>query len=221
MDPLRGLVLGTAIATIATASCGPVSSPGTQAGREKVTMEVVPTIELEVHSAPDHLEIRYSFLNRTTGPILIFDRFYDLKKEALDPGWVYVEIAGEVAMLKRQMELLPRGLHFDDPPVPYAREIAPGGKTAGSFKLPIPILESGPYNHIVKRGKPREVRIQGIEMHMGWCPKPGREKLPPVLEPWEQDGERLLLLPYGTVAGLQKVSKSARIPVNLKGSVKS
>lgn len=198
-------------------SCGKSASTHS---RPKPSKEVKlklaePDVQFEYKLNADSLEINYFVSNRSDGPIFIFDRLWNMETQSLDHNWVYVDIEDRVAILKRQMELLPRGLRFENPPVPYARELLPGQRATARFKVGLPLVETGPYDHIVKRGERRDVAINKLEFRLGWCPKPIASAIPPGVTPVEINGELLWLLPYGLVANLQIVTRAPQQPIEL------
>jgi hypothetical protein len=187
------------------------------AGGEKC-MTGAPTVRFRYKLAAEHLEVDYAFRNPFNAPVLVYDRLWNMQKEALDPAWIYIEISGGRAILKRQLEPLPVGLHHENPEVPYGREIAPGAEAAGNCKVDLPLREIGPYNAITKRGQPREVALTSLEFHLGWSAVP--DTLPPGVKPVEVEGQKLLLLSYPKLASIQHVATSESFRVELAGVVR-
>jgi hypothetical protein len=169
-----------------------------------------------ITATAQELMVEYRAENRRADPVLIFDRLWDLRKEALDPNWVYVEASGRRVFLRRQMELRPALLHVEQPPVPYGRELAPGASLQGKFSIPSnPVYEAGAYYSFTHRGKPVQMPVDQAVFELGWAVKPAPGSLPPSIKPVELNGETLWLLPYGTVAHIQKIAAAPPVDVAL------
>ena len=185
-------------------------------------MELAPVVEIQLRHHENELEVEYTVRNATAAPILVFDRMYDLDNQCMDPNWAYVEVldgADGRAVVKRALELLPPGLQFENPPVPYAREVPVNGRASGCVRVPLPLVENSPYGHIIRRGQAREVPVDRLEFAVGWCPMPSAEELPPCAAPLDVEGETVRLLPYDQVAGLQRLCRSVIQSVKLKATV--
>lgn len=182
--------------------------------KQEDAMSELPVVRLQVRKQNTQLELSYEVKNRNPfRSIWIFDRLYDRDKHRLNPNWAYVENKNSTALVTRQLELLPRGLAFEFPEVPYVREIAPGASASGTFTLPLPLKEDNPYLHITHRGETQAVALSEIIFQLGWC-----DQLPPRVKPITLEGEVLYLFPYGAAAQLQKLVQSAPVSVHITGA---
>jgi len=211
MPGIARIITGAAI--LALLGCGRPSLPS-HTGESTMTE---PVLAVDFHVGPDQLEISYAITNDSDATVLVFDSMYDMTAEALDKNWAYADFAGGSALIKRQMELLPQGLTFENPPVPYAREIAPSQKATGRFTLPLPIKATGPYLPILRRTEPVQVDVASIQLQVGWCAKPKWDPLPPYVSHVELEGQNLIMMPYSVVAGMQKTVRSAPRPIQVRG----
>lgn len=164
----------------------------------------------------DTMTLNYAIENTTSDPVLIFDRLYDRKRQTIDLHGAYLDIIEHCALFKRAMEILPFGLHVENPHVPYARELVPGATARGSITASLPLLEHAPYDYIIKRGwTQHEVGIQSVSLLLGWCVRP--TLLPPISSPSIIEGEELMFLPYGLVKQKQQALSSASCSVHVSG----
>jgi hypothetical protein len=189
---------------------------GGQSLKEKNRMQQELSVNLRMQPMPDHLEFEYSFENSLSQPVLVFDRLWDMQANSLKPNWVYVDIRGGEAAIKRLMETLPLGLHLENPAVPYGREIAPHARSGGKFSIALPLKQNGAYDGFVRRGAQlKPLAVKEVTFSLGWCPKP--TSFPPAIQPVEMNGETLWLLPYGMASQVQRVAVSAPIQVHVTG----
>jgi hypothetical protein len=186
-------------------------SAGTQeAAAMSAKPEVVVTFQPTY--AGGKLKIRYSVVNKTDAPVVVFDRMRNLRTGEPDPNWAFVDIAGHTAVLKRAMEPTGGPVMMENIPEPYAREIVPGGTVAGSFTLPTPLNQSDPYGKIPKGTLLRKVEVDKMEMWVGWCPK---AKLKAASREATKIGDDLVWIPsYLDIELVQKIAKSA--PSNIR-----
>ena len=159
------------------------------------------------------LKVEYSVINKSDVPILVFDRMRNLRTGEPDPNWAFVDISGGEAILKRAQEKMPKTMTMENNPVPYAREIPPGGTAAGHFQLAAPLRQSDPYHQL--RGKAlRTVDVNKAQMWVGWCPK--SELHEAAREPRILGGDRVWIPSYWDVEAVQRIAKSASFAVRLR-----
>jgi hypothetical protein len=160
------------------------------------------------------LKAQYSVVNNTSSPIVVFDRMRNLRTGEPDPNWAFVDIVGSLAVLKRAMEPSDVPLMMENIPVPYAREIPPGGTAAGSFQLVAPLRQSDPY-HRMRNTALRKAEVAKVEMWVGWCPK--SELKEAAFESRIIGGDRVWVPSYLDVEAVQKIAKSAPFALRLRG----
>lgn len=180
-----------------------------------------PKLDWTLETRESRLVIQYRLTNQAAQSILVFDRLWDSARQELDRQWAYVAIADGIARIRRGLASLPRGLRFDEPPVPYAREVAPRALAEGLIELAIPLAENDPYLHITRTGEPARTPVRTVVLAIAWCPVPAPGQLPPGVAPVPVEGENLLLLPYGTVNALQKEAAGVPRTTALEGLVRA
>lgn len=184
--------------------------------KEGTAMQVDVRLKVDIQPKPDSLEISYEFVNPKDQPVLVFDRMWDREKKAIDPEWVNIEIRGTKALISRTLSKKPAGLHFDNPPVPYGREVAPGGTLTGKFSVALPLKERfGFYNFVRQSGEWKEIPVHEVAFALGWALKP--TALPPAIQPVDVGEDKgMLLLPYEVVEPIQKlvISQPLRLTVS-------
>ncbi|HLG98925.1 MAG TPA: hypothetical protein VKX49_21620 [Bryobacteraceae bacterium] len=184
--------------------------------KESNRMQQELRVDLRARHTAGRVEFEYSLENTASQTILVFDRLWDMQTNTLKPDWAYVEIHESAATIKRAIEPLPKGLHIENPIVPYGREISPHSKASGRFSLGLPLTESGAYSGFLYPGAQQKPgAIREIRFEVGWCPKP--VSLPPALHPVEMNGETLWLLPYGLVSMLQQIARSSPFQLDVPG----
>lgn len=175
-------------------------------------------LKADIQPKPDSLQISYEFVNPTEQPLLVFDRMWDREKKALNPEWANVEIRGTKALISRALSKKPPDLHFDNPPVPYAREVPPGGTLSGKLDVPLPLAEHfGFYNFIRQTGEWKEIPVSEVAFALGFAPKPAA--LPPGVKPVDVGDEKgLVLLSYELIESIQKlvISQPLRVAVSAR-----
>src|SRR5258708_6620085 len=92
-----------------------------------------PTLTMRAKVERNEIKVGYEVANQLNFPIYIFDRLYDMSAEKMDPNWAYVDLSSDRIVVCRQVWRVPEGLHHENPEVPYARTVAPGGKIKGVF----------------------------------------------------------------------------------------
>ncbi len=188
-----------------------VAQSGRQREKEGTKALSEPTIQIQVKVDPTRLAVTYTVHNTGKEPVVVFDRMWDMAKEAMDANWVYVEVQQGSANLKRAMELKPRGLSVEQPPVPYGRELAGGASTTGGFELPLPLSERSAYGQYVSnQGTASEVVVHQVSLALGWAPVP-LPYAPP--KPVTVAGEDLLYVDYASVASAQRTVTSQPVKV--------
>lgn len=180
-------------------------------------MQVDVRLKVNIEPTPDSLNISYEFLNTQEQPVLVFDRMWDRQKQALDPDWAHVEIRGTKALVSRAAFKKPEGLHFDNPPVPYGREVAAGKTLVGKFSIKLPLEEKFTfYNFVRQSGEWVDLPVTEVAFALAWCPKP--VALPPGIKPVDVGEDKgMLLLPYESTISKQKLLISQPLRVSITG----
>ncbi len=202
------------IALLALAA--PVGAQSKRSAKSKEPAKVQDvTVTAKFNKGPQDLEVEYRVENHRAETVLIYDRFWDMRKNALDPNWVYAEANGLRLFLRRLMQTKPVGLRIEQPPVPYGRELAAGASVSGKFSIPhTPVVqESGAYYQFSHRGPVVQMPVNQVVFELGWSEKP--KDLPAGIQPVEMNGEKLWLLPYYTVEQIQKVAVAAPAEMSL------
>lgn len=185
---------------------------------EVKAMQGAVRLNATIQPKPDSLEISYEFINSTDQAVLVFDRMWDRAKKAIDPEWADVEIRGTKALISRSLSKKPEGLFFDNPPVPYGREVAPGKSLSGKFSVKLPLEERfGFYNFIRQTGEWKEIPVTEVAFALGWTLKP--QSLPPGVKPVDVGEDKgLLLLPYEMLEPIEKlvISQPLRVTVSAR-----
>ena len=196
------------------------SSPAFADNTKVASMNAKKPVEVTFRYSIEHdiLKGAYTVFNHSDTPILIFDRIWNPETQHLDSNWVYVAITGKIAVLKRTLELIPKNLQVETPPVPYGREVAPSGSANGEFTVALPLTEANPYDEFLRElqgSKPsRAAKIRNLEFEVGWCLKSDLvEQNEPA--PIKRDGESFWLFQYGQIENRLKSAKSAPAPVRL------
>lgn len=166
--------------------------------------------------AEGKLRIDYSIVNRSSEPIFVFDRMWDLNADRLDDNWVYVEIAGKTAILKRALEPMPGGLTMEEPPEPYGREIAPGGRATGTFRIRLPLEQAGAYDFATRPKIDRVVNVESLELRVGWCRRKDFGEYASSVEPVKEGRETLWPFSFHNIEGVQKIAKSKPVEMRLR-----
>ena len=217
LDILRVCGLSLLLLSLQSGNCGEAKPIPRKEGN---AMQVDVRMKVNIQPKPDSLEISYEFLNPKDQPVLIFDRMWDREKKALDPEWANVEIRGTKALISRSLSKKPDGLHFDNPPVPYGREVAPPKTLRGKFTVPLPLEERfGFYNFIRQTGEWKEIPVTEVAFALGWAMKP--QAFPPAVKPVDVGEDKgLLLLPYEMLEPIEKLMISQPLRVTLSARAK-
>lgn len=215
MGILRVCGLGLLALSLQSANCGE-AKPAPQ--KEGTAMQVDVLLKVDIQPKPDSLEISYEFVNPKDQPVLVFDRMWNRAKKAIDPEWANVEIRGTKALISRSLSKKPVDLSFDNPPVPYGREVAPGKSVSGKFSVALPLEERfGFYNFVRQTGEWKEIPVTEVAFALGWALKP--QTLPPAVKPVDVGEDKgLLLLPYEMLEPIEKlvISQPLRLAVSAR-----
>jgi hypothetical protein len=168
-----------------------------------------PSLAFRARLDSDKLQAGYEVTNNLAVPIYVFDQLYDMKSEKLAENWSYIEVMGTRVVLSRQIAQLPTGLHHENPEVPYARVLNPGGKLTTVFTRPLPLAETDPYFHIRNRNRPPQTYQPGDDLvfRLGWAVAADLHGGVPV----EINGAKLVLFPYEEAIGKQRLINSQPI----------
>ncbi len=178
--------------------------------------EAQPRLSVEVKASEKNIELAYRLTNTLSEPIFVFDRLYDMAKEALAANWYYTDIRDGPAVVARQVWPLPRGLMHENPEVPYARRVLPGGRVDGMAVCPVPLQETTPYT-AMGRPSPRQkpAPLTRLQFRLGWAVASELPSQPPV----KIGAEELYLFDYYTAIGKQRLVESAPAAVNSSAKV--
>ncbi len=179
-----------------------------------------PKLTATIDVSKDSVAVAYEFENLTGQTLLLYDRLWSMATNSLDDGWVYAEIRGSRALLKRAMEPKPEGFMTDTPPVPYARPIPPGEKATGSFSVSLPLRNRSAYGSRITARQSEDVQVSVAELAfaVGWSAEPST--YPPYLKPVDIGEDKgMLLLPYETVLQIQRILVADPIRSKLQGIV--
>jgi hypothetical protein len=163
------------------------------------------------------LKVEYTLTNGSAEPILVFDRIWDLEAERLNRDWALVRFEGGTAVVSRTQVSVPARAIVEQPPTPYGRVIAAGAKASGSFVLPLPLKEQGPYDKLLKKSAARTAKLDGLQLKLAWGPRADFEALLNGRAPAEIGGEKLFLLPNRELGKKQKIASSAVQSAALEG----
>lgn len=168
------------------------------------------------------LALRYIVTNPFPVPLLVFDRWWDGDREAVDRVRVDVFFEDHGARLVRAWVEPPAGARGGEGEIPLGREIAPGTASEETVRVPLPLQEDGAWlfarRSAMAADDPGEVLIRTLVFELGWCALLDRAALPAGRrDPLEDGGERLVSLPVTMMAGAQRVLRSPTIAVELVG----
>lgn len=164
--------------------------------------------------AGDKLKVEYLVVNRSKVPVYLFDVMSNRGADGLNTNWVYADIDGGTAMLKRAMAPMPKDEFVEFPHVPYARELAPGARASGSFSIVLPLKQSEPYGP--RDEKFQTVEVAELEVAIGWSPKAAMQAQLPGTKPVKIGGVECWRFDYYYIGLAQKIAKSAPAVVKLR-----
>lgn len=170
-------------------------------------------ITIRASQSDDFLDIEYTAVNPTEGPILVFDRLHSMDAKKMDADWAYVSLKGGRAWVRRALSELPIGLRHENPEVPYGRQVEAGQTATGKSRLALPLRDRAPYLRFSRAGTETRTMILDLVFTLGWCAAPTPESMPSGIQPFEWEGERLWLFPYDLLRAAQRVTTvSHRLP---------
>jgi hypothetical protein len=157
------------------------------------------------------LLLRYQVHNPLALPVLLFDRRWDHDLDAVDRDWMEVFLDGGRAVLIRGHLPPPDGVVATEYPIPYGRRLEPGATHITELCLPLPLLEDSLWMSLQRPpmgpDEPREVEVERVDLHLGWCVLRGTEGLPEESrEPVELGGERMHRLDGALIAAAQQTA---------------
>jgi len=174
-----------------------------------------PVVRIDARLDADSMHLMYEVINSLDVPIFVFDRLYDLKASALSQDWAYTAFDDARVWLCRQIWPLPRGLHHENPEVPYGRYLGPGAKLSGQLVLPLPLVERDPYYAFLHQaGRTVDVKLTQLVLRVGWARVSDLRGGSSV----ELEGEKLVLFPYDEAILKQKFANSPPANIVLRGT---
>lgn len=220
---IRLLILAVALLRASFVGAGEPPAAKNQKGAEAGSMNEKTPIEVTFKPsvAGGKLRIEYAVVNRSSETIFIFDRMWDLNKDRLDVNWTYVEISGKKAVLKRALEPMPAGLTMEEMPEPYGREIAPGGRATGAFRVALPLTQAGAYDFATQPKLDRTVSVENLELQLGWCRKKEFGEYAAAVVPVKEGSEMLWPFSFHNIEEVQKIAKSAPVELRLRARAAS
>ncbi len=114
------------------------------------------------------LSVQYSVVNRSRSPIVLFDG--NMNRETGVPGVneAWVDVQGGTATFKAALVPSPDGSLMEFPNG-FARELSPGSRAEGAFRLALPLRQSDTGYPLEE--KRAAVELDTIQMVVGWAPK--------------------------------------------------
>ena len=185
-------------------------------------MSLALSAEAEWRREAGSLVLRYQVHNPFALPVLLFDRRWSHDLGAIDPDWMEVFVDGGRAVLVRGHLPPPDGVTADEYPVPYGRRLEPGATHVTELALPTPLVEASLWMSLQRPAlapdEPREVAVERVDLHLGWCVLQDPAGLPAASRaPIELAGDRLHRLDGALIASAQHTAVAtvavASVPV--------